>query len=260
MNKILCLYYSGVGNTKIVAEFMREYLRVHKNIETDIYSIEDLPENLLYEEYAGMIIGFPTIHCSPAVRIVEYISSISAISRPIPTFIFTTCGLYQANTTRIFAKMCRKKNMITVMDASYRMSAVDGMLLTNKMRFLETYEKRLKAKIEKACDTFVAIIETGRIREKIPFFRWYSVLNYPNKLVGQHYTFPIYLNKEKCIKCGKCVNHCPADAITREAEYPIWNKSACERCYRCLHHCPVGALSLKRKKGPSRRWTAFQIK
>lgn len=258
MKKILCLYYSGVGNTKLIAEYISEYIfKQHYTI--DLYSIENLPLFLQYEKYDGIIIGFPTIHCSPAIRIKKFIQSFQNLNKPIPMFVYTTCGMYQANTTRIFAHKCIKKNLITVLDTAFRMPAVDGMLLTNKIKFLERCEKNIRGKVEKKCDTFLHIINTGNFQKKIPRFKLYSILNYPNKIVGEHYTFPIYLNTKKCINCGKCQNNCPAQAIVTRGNSYIWNKDMCERCYRCIHHCPTGSLSLKRNKAPARIWNNFII-
>lgn len=259
MKKIVCLYYSGVGNTRMVAEFIAKYLTENKKVKTDIYSIENLPSNLNYEEYDGLIIGFPTIHCSPPLRIMKYIDELKKIKKQLPTFVFTTCGLYQANTTRIFAKQCRTKNVIPALDAAYRMPAVDGLLLNKHIRYFETYEKMLKTKVQKVCDKFVDILKSGQIKEKIPSFKWYSILNYPNKLVGEYYVFPIYLNREKCRKCGLCTKNCPAKAFDNKDGYPIWQKEKCERCYRCMHQCPANALSLQKGKEPPRKWRSFKI-
>lgn len=259
MTRVLILYYSGVGNTRLIAEYMRKYMSNQEEVEVELYSVEHIPKGQDYEKFDGLIIGFPTIHCSPAERIVKYLDSIEKIGKNLPTFIYTTCGLYQANTTRIFAKMCREKNMIPIMDASYRMPAVDGMLLTDKWNFIEKSEKRLKERMERGCTVFLEKVKTESWNICIPTFKWYSILNYPNKLVGKNYVFPIYLNAEKCIGCNKCVQNCPSEAWKKGEKHPSWNKSACERCYRCIHNCPQEALSLKKQKGPARIWKPFEI-
>ena len=64
MKKILLLYYSGVGNTKRVAKIIKEKLSIRYNV--DMYSIEKLPVNFSLENYKAVVIGFPTIHSSPA--------------------------------------------------------------------------------------------------------------------------------------------------------------------------------------------------
>lgn len=50
------------------------------------------------------------------------------------------------------------------------------------------------------------------------------------------------LDQEKCIRCGKCREHCRYDAIS--ADFTI-DKIACEGCGLCSYICPQGAISLK---------------
>lgn len=63
--KILILYHSGVGNTKKVAKLIESNLNHHT--EVDCISIEQLPENMDYSLYSGIVIGFPTIHTNPTM-------------------------------------------------------------------------------------------------------------------------------------------------------------------------------------------------
>ncbi len=53
--------------------------------------------------------------------------------------------------------------------------------------------------------------------------------------------FPeFHLNKEKCSRCGKCAENCPAEAIILDP-YPKWVKD-CDRCYLCDLYCPEQAI------------------
>ena len=53
------------------------------------------------------------------------------------------------------------------------------------------------------------------------------------------------INKDKCIKCGKCLEVCPFTCITMENEYPEMKaekRKACMKCLHCAAICPVEAL------------------
>lgn len=251
MEKILIIYCSGVGNTKMVAEKIYQYLK--ENYITDLFCLENLPNVINFSDYRGVAIGFPTIHTHPAKRILQFVDNLKPLSNSIPAFIFTTCGLYSANTLRIFAKRCARKNINTVVYNDYRCAATDGTLLAPCMGFWFNYEKGLDDKILKDCTTFNIKLKRNISKLNIPRFKLYSILNYPNKLVGQHYTFPIYLFKDKCVQCGKCIKNCPTNALQKEDKgYPIFSVSKCENCYRCIHHCPTMALSLSKKKSPQK--------
>ena len=58
---------------------------------------------------------------------------------------------------------------------------------------------------------------------------------------------PIVCNKNKCIKCGTCAQHCPVKAIHLEP-FPVINKKKCIRCFCCMEICPAHALSLGGKE------------
>lgn len=70
------------------------------------------------------------------------------------------------------------------------------------------------------------------------------------------------INNEKCIKCGKCVNQCPYDAISKierpcakacgvdaigsdESGHARIDYSKCVSCGMCLVNCPFGAIADK---------------
>ena len=58
---------------------------------------------------------------------------------------------------------------------------------------------------------------------------------------------PIVCNKEKCIRCCTCANHCPVKAISM-SPFPVINKKKCIRCFCCMEICPTHALSLGGKE------------
>lgn len=289
MKNILILYYSGVGNTKEVAGIIFNHLCMHNGIDSIahfsesvpstsihasstatcnsssssafsyfIYSIEKLPIGFDINYYDGIILGFPTIHSEPAIPILNFINRLSCLEKRIPAFLFTTCGLYSTNTLRIFAQECIKKNIIPVLNKTYRCAAIDGILLAPYMKCWFKHEKRLKEKVEGDAVQFVDMLQSmmtnnDRPRQNIPRIKLYSILNFPNKELGKRFPFTIYLHKEKCVKCKQCVNNCPANAYTLDKEgFPLFDLSQCIHCYRCIHHCPQFALSLSKKKTPSK--------
>ncbi|RLI62399.1 MAG: 4Fe-4S ferredoxin, partial [Promethearchaeia archaeon] len=59
----------------------------------------------------------------------------------------------------------------------------------------------------------------------------------------QHNVRPYLPEIEKCVGCGVCKNHCPADAIEIvEGKYTV-DKDACVGCGDCIRYCPEGALA-----------------
>lgn len=249
MDTCLILYFSGVGNTKAVANIMNQCINNH--IKTDLYSIEELPENFSIENYSYIILGSPTYHSEPSLPMMEFLKSVK-LEKKIPAFIFTTCGLYSENCLRIFAMECQKHNIIPIRTASYRCAATDGILLVPFMSCWFKCEKDIKKKIRKDIDLFIQNLKS-QYSTVIPKFKWYTPLNYPNKMLGKATTFSIYLHRDRCIKCGKCKRNCPQSAIDMR-DYPRINKKNCINCCRCIHHCPTMALSLLKYKQIQKVW------
>ncbi|MBQ3514484.1 MAG: EFR1 family ferrodoxin [Lachnospiraceae bacterium] len=248
MSRILILYFSGVGNTKRIAENM--YLVLKQEHEVTICSIEKLPSSFSFEEYDKLMIGSSTIHSEPAKPMKEYLKGIDKLSKPIPAFLFITCGLYSENTLRVFSKYCLAKNIIPVMHSAYRCSATDGVLLVPGVKRFWKDEKNLERRIRYDTKKFSKI---DSLQPIIPRYKWYGILNFPNKCLGKYIRFKIFLHKEMCIKCGKCIKKCPEKALDKtEDGYPKIDRSSCINCYRCIHHCPKKALSLSAKKTPKK--------
>lgn len=252
MKKIVAIYHSGTGNTKKAAEKIAELLSKYYN--TQLFSVENLPESFNLNDYDGIVIGFPVIHTHPTLRILNFIKNIESPSTLKPAYIFTTCAWYSANTLRIFAKQCIKKNITPILHRVFRgCPASDGSLLLPFIKRFFVFSKNFNKKIFDDVRTFHEKIESGNIDIKMPRFKLYSIINYPNKLVGHLITFPIFVHKDVCTTCGKCIDHCPAKALEKdENAYPVFISKRCEKCYRCIHHCPKLALSLSKRKTPKK--------
>lgn len=247
--KILILYYSGVGNTKMVAKKM--YDTLFESNTVTLISVEQ-PLVITPYDYDALVIGFPTIHSSPAEPILNFIKQMKQLQKSIPTYLFTTCGLYSTNALRIFAKQCRRKNLIPIINRSYRCASTDGILIAPFMKIWFSHEKGLNKKIENDISDFLVLLSRPTTI-RIPRFKLYSILNYPNKFLGQHYSPHIYTHKEKCVLCGECIKNCPTHSISKDNNgFPNVKALQCIHCYRCIHHCPKRALSLSDKRTPQK--------
>ncbi len=54
---------------------------------------------------------------------------------------------------------------------------------------------------------------------------------------------PVFL-PDPCIQCRKCIEICPANALTMEQKRIIIDPSACIRCYCCHEVCPASAIAV----------------
>lgn len=56
-----------------------------------------------------------------------------------------------------------------------------------------------------------------------------------------------FINKQKCINCGQCLNICPQTAIYTEDEIYIVDEKKCIGCMRCKSHCSNDAILVEKK-------------
>jgi len=250
MKKILILYFSGAGAAKKVAELM--YAQVSQNCAADIFSIEK-KDSFDMNDYDAFMIGTPVYHAAPSNVVTDYFDSISPLNRMTPAFIYNTRATWSCNTNRILAKQILRKNIITIMDKDYRSPASDGSLIVPFVQRFFEFDRNLQKKITSDCTAFLRMLQQDTPRGYIPRFRFSSVINAPNKLAGQLTTFKIHLHREKCKKCGKCIDNCPHNALGKDSSgYPVFIGKKCENCYRCIHHCPQMALSLSKRNAPKK--------
>ena len=74
MKPLLIIYFSGVGNTKTVAENMKNFAK--NKILSEIYSIENLPDNFTINNYSAVILGTPTYHSEPAKPLIKFLETL----------------------------------------------------------------------------------------------------------------------------------------------------------------------------------------
>ncbi|MCX5716333.1 MAG: 4Fe-4S binding protein [Candidatus Omnitrophica bacterium] len=63
-------------------------------------------------------------------------------------------------------------------------------------------------------------------------------------ICGKVSPYRVIINKEKCIRCGKCLDACPVFAIENKGpdEYKISN--FCNMCGKCIDVCPADAINI----------------
>lgn len=62
-------------------------------------------------------------------------------------------------------------------------------------------------------------------------------------LIDKINIFAVRIDKDKCIKCGKCIKECPVLSITEKSIEKGKSGLTCIKCGKCIDICPVNAIS-----------------
>ncbi len=55
--------------------------------------------------------------------------------------------------------------------------------------------------------------------------------------------FDVRIDKEKCVKCKRCIQVCPTLSINEESLEEGRTRITCMKCGKCIDNCPKGAIS-----------------
>jgi uncharacterized protein (DUF362 family)/NAD-dependent dihydropyrimidine dehydrogenase PreA subunit len=58
----------------------------------------------------------------------------------------------------------------------------------------------------------------------------------------------IAIDKETCIRCLRCLENCPVEAIRKEENVLLIDENHCIQCMCCFEICPVGAVEVSKGK------------
>jgi len=234
-------YFSGTGNTKMVAKLLatefNRYVRV-----VDVIAIDELlktNKTTEIEKYDVIGFGYP-VHALNAPHIFfDFIEQLQA-GKQKKTFIFKSAGdpFMKGGSTALVRKALQKKGYDVFYERLFVMPA----------NVLVRYPDRL---IKQLCNTTVqraktmvneVILETTKF-QKNTFFSTFltaafsSMENFGARFFGKN----LHVSGS-CNLCGICISNCPTNNITKQKGH-IRFHSKCNLCMRCIYRCPVNAIS-----------------
>jgi flavodoxin/Pyruvate/2-oxoacid:ferredoxin oxidoreductase delta subunit len=245
---IQLFYYSGAGNTKFIADIIRNKLiqnnhtvKYTKITEESIYSSDN--------DFDILFLGFPVFFRDAPELVYKLFENLSGENRPI--MIFITKGLYSGNAFKFLHKKALENKFIPIGFIDILMPGTD--LLTWGIKnntfsghiFSNIHSKNIFEKINK----FIAKMDKNKEIKKV-FNKWYTFLD--NLIVKKieiktdnahrNWIGKFVVNNNKCIYCKKCINGCPRKNIRTNngIEFGI----ICDICLYCINNCPQEAINI----------------
>lgn len=242
MQTIGIFYFSGTGNTEIVAKKLRKAFE-HRQKKVEIFRIEDILNNKQQVDFSvfDLIgIGHPVLGFG-ASGIVECFIEGLPIRMENMAFVFKTASSphyinHGASNTIIKTMENRGyqvfHNSILAMPCNWFMKYDDRM---NK----QLYEAVVK-KVERIADEIVnRKIRLLKINDHLA--RFLRMIYYLEENCGAKFFAKGLKTTNNCILCKKCVRDCPMKNI-QEEQGKICFGSDCIWCMRCIYSCPENAI------------------
>ncbi len=246
--KIHIVYFSSSGNTKYVAQLIKNGL-VFNKLEPELIPFNSIKrDNLNLEEIEILGIGAPIYAMTFTLNMLEWIKKLPRVKRKVRFFLFDTNAGLPGPAIKQIKKVLEQKNYEFI-------GALEVIVPTRDSVFDSKYFKHVKwsrKKIDKIFQFGIrigTIIRTGKgiLDWSNPTLFGSVIRAYFQVLEKTFYKYASYLigyNQSACTDCKACEKGCPTDAISLNNKTFI-NPNKCILCFRCTRNCPNNALYFK---------------
>lgn len=237
---IILFYFSGTGNTKILANIYSKELR-GKDCNVKIYAIEDLLKGKIKiqtKSFDIMGLGYP-IHAFNAPRIVFDFIKTLPISNDMPCFIFKCPGdsFIKAGSTSMIRNSLRKSGYLVFHEDLILMPANVFLRYGDELS-KELYEVA-KRKIKRFADEILAGKE--KLQDNglgLRLITWVISWIESN---GAHLFGKFLKVSDSCDRCMLCTKICPTSNISLQGDRIKFGEK-CVLCMRCIYKCPNNSI------------------
>ncbi len=247
MKRCVIYVFSGTGNTKLCADLYKKYFEL-LGVETEVFSVR--MKDRKYVEYpdpasfdlAGFAFPVHGFNCPKVMN--DFVKQLPGLSEKKTCFILKSSGeglfLNDYASLKIISKLIRK-NFDVVSDRRYVMPY--NMIFRHTDEMVKSEYIYANALIDLHCRE---ILEGKREKVRVfPLKYWFvpivRILWLYAKVQGPF----MYADKEKCLKCNKCVKNCPLGNIRfDEIKDKYVFGTNCVLCVSCSFGCPAKAISI----------------
>ena len=159
---------------------------------------------------------------------------------------------------------CRPVNLLLASDNCFAMDVaqatimgynINDIFILNEARARRLIPKDIVYPVLNAEDLIIEDYDRVPIRKRTRFIRSLVIpfAATPLQRMRQRREPAPQFNDEKCIRCLRCANICPAKALTLKEEengtkHIVCDYKKCIRCYCCHEMCPVDAIIVHNKE------------
>lgn len=241
MKKAVLYYFSGTGNTKLIAELIvstlkdRAYTPVLVNIEDN-----EIPGEHLDAELIGLIT--PIYAFGLPKNVEDFVSSLPRSKKQKAFSVFTDAGCSGVAVLQVKYYFGRKNyNLLSATSLNMPDTWILVMDSPSQADVDKAYDK---AKTDVTC-LFQNIESKNKRFSSLNVFLYvllwviYRLFYY----IGRHTSGKAFTTNDKCTLCKKCANKCPSKTIKVKKSKLYWSWN-CYQCFRCINTCPHNAVEI----------------
>ena len=238
--RFLAIYFTGTGNSKRVIDEINYSLASFSSTMDIVDVTKDEVKDI--NNYDGLIISYPIYGFNAPKPIIAYVKKMVKANEQKPCLIMKQSGehLFWNNASSLYLTSLLKKRNIKVTN-EYHYLMPYSFIFRHSDYMAYRMDNVMKGLIPLDLTDFFNNKEVHMKRFFLDrFFAWVLRIQWwGGRFNGRFYK----VEKDKCIKCMKCVKECPAHNIIME-DGKFKFKGQCLMCQRCIMYCPRHAIKV----------------
>ena len=245
MKHIIIYYFSGTGNTKYVADHLKNALSKSVN-PVDLISIEDIKTPISSSQIENAdIVGlcFPVYAFSAPAIIKQFISRLPQQTDKAMFHIKTAAGLRGLTqyASSGISRTLKKKGYTLSYDRTVTMGS--NWFYCYDDRLVKQLALSAQQKVQKIAEDITKGV--SRVQNSNFFQRLASgFVSYGEHHMGARQFGKSLRANDNCDGCKLCQTNCPQENIQMEDGKPVFGAD-CLWCMRCIYACPKQAIYSK---------------
>ena len=233
-------YFSGTGNTLIVAKETQAFLK-QRGYEV---TLTEMSASAFKAHDQMTLIGliFPVAIQSTYPNVWSFVENLPK-SNGQAVFMIDTMEAFSGGVVGPMKKVLTQKGYNCIGACELKMATS-----------MQTSEKKVTEGIKKYDQAlqdlplFLEQLIKGETKwRRVPIFSdWMRAISKKRK-VWTTMSEKLDVNDEKCVKCSLCLKNCPMEAISYVDSKITIDHEKCIDCMRCINYCPKNAIMLNHK-------------
>ncbi len=251
------IYFSGTGNTRhCIEKFIRESTgtaATESGVPMEPASTETIvsieasasASRALRDAQDVIVLAYPIYYSNLPKIMRDFIMENKGAWKGKKVFILCTMGLFSGDGAGVSARLLKKYGASVI--GGLHLIMPDCICDVKLLKFSPEKNRQIIAKADRKLEKAARQLAKGS-----PAWEGLGFFSHLAGFFGQrlwfyrktmHYSSQLKINKEVCIRCGRCVSLCPMHNLSLDKN-GVSAGVSCTMCYRCIGQCPARAITL----------------